>query len=433
VTPEPPFVENPHVRAGQQSVVVVGAGFAGLNAAKTLAGHDEVHVTIIDRRNHHLFQPLLYQVATAGLSPADIAVPIRSIFRDATNVAVHLAEVTAVDVAAKWIAGENARLRFDYLVLACGSHHSYFGHQEWEPYAPGLKTLEQAVEMRRRLLRAFEEAENEADPDRMQALLTFVVVGGGPTGVELAGAIADISRTVLLRDFRRIDPERARIILIEAGPRVLAAFPERLSVHAGRDLARLGVDVRTGTTVTAIDREGVDAGGGRIAARTVFWAAGVQGARLARTLGVKLDRAGRVEVMPDLSIPGAPHVFAAGDIVHLELPGGGLLPGLAPAAIQTGRAAAGNILATVRGQRREAFRYHDKGVMATIGKHKAVAKTRRLTLTGYVAWVAWLLVHVLFLVGFRNRVSVLAQWAWSYVFSKRGARLITEADWRLDP
>jgi NADH dehydrogenase len=427
-----PLVEHPDVRPGQKSVIVIGGGFAGLNAVRTLAGHDEVHVTLVDQRNHHLFQPLLYQVATAGLSPADIAVPIRSIFRSASNVAVHLGEVTAVDVVEKWIAGDRIRLRFDYLVLACGSHHSYFGHEAWEAHAPGLKTLEQALEMRRRLLRAFEQAENELDPARMQALLTFVVVGGGPTGVELAGAIADISRTVLLRDFRRIDPERARVVLLEAGPRVLAAFPEALSAHAARDLTALGVEVRTGAAVTAIDAEGVEAGGERITARTVFWAAGVQGARLARTLGVKLDRAGRVEVMPDLSIPGAPDVFAAGDIVHLELPGGGLLPGLAPAAIQTGRAAARNILASVHGRPRTPFRYRDKGLMATIGKHKAVAHVGRLSLTGYVAWLAWLFVHVLYLIGFRNRVSVVAQWAWSYVFSKRGARLITEREWRLE-
>jgi len=428
-----PIVDNPHVRPGQKSVIVIGGGFAGLNATKVLARDDAVHVTMIDRRNHHLFQPLLYQVATAGLSPADIAVPIRSIFASARNVAVHLGEVTAIDITEKWVGGGGVRLGFDYLVLACGSQHSYFNHPEWEELAPGLKTLEQAVEMRRRLLRAFEYAENEPDPARMQALMTFVVVGGGPTGVELAGAIADISRTVLRRDFRRIDPERARVILIESGPRVLATFPEALSAHAERDLTRLGVEVRTHTTVTSIDREGVEAGGQRIVARTVFWAAGVQGTRLARSLGVKLDRAGRVQVAPDLSLPEAPDVFAAGDIVHLELPDGSLLPGLAPAAIQTGRAAARNILASVHGRPRTPFRYRDKGLMATIGKHKAVARTGRLRLTGYVAWVAWLLVHVLYLIGFKNRVSVVAQWAWSYVFSKRGARLITDRDWHLDP
>jgi NADH:ubiquinone reductase (H+-translocating) len=426
------FVENPYLRPGQKEVIVVGGGFAGLNAAKTLAGHDEVHVTIFDRRNYHLFQPLLYQVATAGLSPADIAVPIRSIFRARRNVAVHLGHVAAIDVAEKWIAGDGVRLRFDYLVLACGARHSYFGHEEWEEHAPGLKTLEQAIEMRRRTLHAFEAAENEADPARQQALLTFVVVGGGPTGVELAGAIADISRTVLLKDFRRIDPKSARIILLEAGPRVLAAFPAALSARAARDLAQLGVDVRTSSAVTGVDADGVNVGPTRIAAGTVLWSAGVQGAGLAKTLGVKLDRAGRVHVEPDLSLPGAPDVFAAGDIVHLELPGGELLPGLAPAAIQAGRAAAENILASLHGRPRRPFHYRDKGMMATIGKHKAVARVGRLNLDGYIAWLAWLFVHVLYLIGFKNRISVLLLWAWSYVFSRRGARLITERNWRLD-
>lgn len=426
------FAGNPYEREGQKEVIVIGGGFAGLNAAKALAGQDEVHVTIIDRRNHHLFQPLLYQVATAGLSPADIAVPIRSIVRSSRNVAVHLGHVTGINVAEKWIEAADVRLRFDYLILACGARHSYFGHDEWEEYAPGLKTLEQAVEMRRRLLHAFEMAENELDPAKRRALLTFVVVGAGPTGVELAGAIADISRTVLLKDFRRIDPTSARVVLVEAGPRVLAAFPEALSSRAALDLAQLGVEVRAGAPVTSIDADGVDAGSERIAARTVFWAAGVQGASLARRLGVELDRAGRVQVLPDLSIPGAPDVFAAGDIVHLELPGGALLPGLAPAAIQAGRAAARNILASVNGQSRTPFRYRDKGLMATIGKHRAIARTGNLKLTGYVAWLAWLFVHLIYLIGFKNRVSVLAQWAWSYLFSRRGARLITEREWRLD-
>jgi NADH:ubiquinone reductase (H+-translocating) len=431
-SPAARFVENPYLRPGQKEVIVVGGGFAGLNAAKTLAGHDEVHVTIIDQRNHHLFQPLLYQVATAGLSPADIAMPIRSIFRAQRNVAVHLGHVTAIDVAEKWIGGGGLRLRFDYLILACGARHSYFGHEEWEEHAPGLKTLEQAIEMRRRTLHAFEAAENELDPARQQALLTFVVVGGGPTGVELAGAIADISRTVLLKDFRRIDPKSARIILLEAGPRVLAAFPAALSARAARDLAQLGVDVRTSSAVTGIDADGVNVGSTRITAGTVLWGAGVQGAGLAKTLGVKLDRAGRVHVEPDLSLPGAPDVFAAGDIVHLELSGGELLPGLAPAAIQAGRAAAQNILASVHGRPRRPFHYRDKGMMATIGKHKAVAHVGRLNLDGYLAWLAWLFVHVLYLIGFKNRISVLLLWAWSYVFSRRGARLITERDWRLD-
>lgn len=426
------FVDNPHLRPGQKGVVVIGGGFAGLNAVKVLARDPAVQITLVDRRNHHLFQPLLYQVATAGLSPADIAVPIRSIFKGNRNVAVHLAPVTEVHVAEKWIASGDVRLRFDYLVVACGARHSYFGHPEWEEYAPGLKTLEQAIELRRRLLRAFEAAENEPDPAAMQAALTFLVVGAGPTGVELAGAIADISRTVLLQDFRRIDPKSARIILVEAGPRILAAFPEALAARASRDLTQLGVEVRTGAAVTAIDAAGVEVGGERLGARMVLWAAGVQGAPLARTLGVTLDRSGRLPVSPDLSLPGAPDIFAAGDIVHLALPDGSLLPGLAPAAIQSGRAAARNILASIHGRPRVAFAYRDKGVMATIGKRKAVARTGRVSLTGYIAWLAWLFVHLLYLIGFKNRVSVLFQWIWSYLFSKRGARLITEPEWRLD-
>jgi NADH dehydrogenase len=433
MTDAPGFVESPGAREGQKRVVIIGGGFAGLNAAKALAGRDEVHVAILDQRNHHLFQPLLYQVATAGLSPADIAMPIRSILRTAHNVAVHLGHVTAVDLAAKWVAMGETRLRFDYLILAPGARHSYFGHAKWEEHAPGLKTLEQAIEMRRRLLHAFEAAEIEADPAKLQPLLTFVVVGGGPTGVELAGAIADISRTVLRQDFRRIDPQRARIVLVEAGPRILSAFPPALSARAARDLAELGVEVRTGAAVTAIDADGVEIGPERIEARTVFWAAGVQGASLARTLGVPLDRAGRVHVLPDLSIPGAPYAFAAGDIVHLELPGGGLLPGLAPAAIQTGRAAARNVLAAIHGRPRPPFRYRDKGLMATIGKRRAIARTAGLNFTGYIAWLAWLFVHIVYLIGFKNRVSVLLLWAWSYIFSRRGARLITERDWHLDP
>ncbi len=416
--------------AGLKRVVIVGGGFAGLNAAKVLAEDDGVKVVIVDQRNHHLFQPLLYQVATAGLSPADIAVPIRSLFRAERNVAVHLARVKGVDLAGKTLETDAAKLSFDYLILACGARHSYFGHGEWEEFAPGLKTLEQAVEMRRRLLNAFEAAENESDPEKLKALLTFVVVGAGPTGVELAGAIADISRTVMLKDFRRIDPKKARILLVEGGPRALPVFPEALSAHAARDLAELGVEVRTGVSVTAINADGVELGAEKIPAKTVFWCAGVQVSGLVKTLGLPLDKAGRIQVLPDLSVPGAADVFAVGDIIHFELPGGGLLPGLAPAAIQTGRAAARNILASLHGKPRSPFRYQDKGLMATIGKRKAVARVWGVNLTGPVAWFAWLFVHLLFLVGFKNRVSVLGQWTWSYLFSRRGARLITERDWR---
>ncbi len=420
--------------AGRREVVIVGGGFGGLTAAKVLAADRSVHVTIVDRRNHHLFQPLLYQVATAGLNPADIAVPIRSQFSTDPNVAVHLGEVTRVDLDGRRLAVSDGRrdveLAYDYLILACGARHSYFGRDEWEAYAPGLKTLEQAIEIRRRILSAFEAAENEFDREVQRALLTFVVVGGGPTGVELAGAIADISRTVLVRDFRRIDPASARVVLVEAGPRILAAFPEALARRAAADLAYLGVEVRTGTAVDVVDAGGVAIGGDRVTARSVFWAAGVRAERIGQTLGTELDRAGRVKVEPDLSIPGHPEAFVVGDLAHAEQDGEAL-PGLAPVAIQAGRAAARNILAAVHGRAREPFRYVDKGLMATIGKHKAIAVTGRLKLTGYVAWVAWLFIHILYLIGFRNRVAVLAEWTWSYLFSKRGARLITGSEWKV--
>ncbi|HEX4965923.1 MAG TPA: NAD(P)/FAD-dependent oxidoreductase [Thermoanaerobaculia bacterium] len=413
-----------------KEVVIVGAGFAGLNAAKELAHRGEVRVVLIDQKNHHLFQPLLYQVATAGLNPADIAVPVRAQFSDAANVSVKLGRVESADLAAKRLrlaGGEE--LAFDFLILACGAQHSYFGKPEWEPYAPGLKTIEQALEIRRRILSAFENAENESDPERQRALLTFVIVGGGATGVELAGAIADISRTVLVKDFRRIDPASARVVLVEAGPRLLPAFPEDLAARAARDLTRLGVEVRTSSLVELVDENGVQIGGERLTAKTVLWAAGVQAERISRTLGVKLDRSGRIEVGPDLSIPGFPDVFVAGDLAHFDLGDGKVLPGLAPAAIQTGRTAARNVLATLHGKARETFRYFDKGQLATIGKRKAIGKIGRLELTGYLAWLGWLFVHILYLVGFKNRLFVFVQWVWSYLFSKRGSRLITSTDW----
>ena len=417
-----------------KEVLIVGAGFGGLTAARELARNPAVHVTLVDQRNHHLFQPLLYQVATAGLNPGDIAVPVRAQFAGASNVAVHMGRVQGVDLAGKRASIESGpALAWDFLILACGAQHSYFGHPEWEDLAPGLKTLEQALEIRRRILSAFETAENAPDPAAHRALLTFVVVGGGPTGVELAGAIADISRTVLVRDFRRIDPRGARVVLLEAGPRVLPAFDERLSRHAEEDLRALGVEVRTSSAVTGIDARGVSVGGEHIEAGSVFWAAGVQASALGRSLGVPLDRAGRVEVAADLSIPGHPDAFVIGDMAHLEEPGRGVVPGLAPAAIQEGKAAARNVLLTLEGRPRKPFRYRDKGMMATIGKNKAITQSGRLRLTGFVAWLAWLFIHILYLIGFRNRFSVFAQWVWSYLFSKRGARLITSRDWRLPP
>ena len=418
-----------------KEVLIVGAGFGGLEAARTLAGENGVNVTLLDQRNHHLFQPLLYQVATAGLNPADIAVPVRAQFSNARNVDVHLGRVTAVDLETKRVSvADGLTFSWDYLILACGAQHSYFGHPEWESFAPGLKTLEQATEIRRRLLFAFESAENEAHPAAQRPLLTFVVVGGGPTGVELAGAIADISRTVLVRDFRHIDPTTAHVLLLEAGPRILPAFAEDLSQRAEKDLRALGVEVRTSAAVTRIDADGVEIGGKEhLAAKSVFWAAGVQASALGKVLGVELDRAGRVKVNADLSIPGHRDAFVIGDMAHFVEPGGELVPGLAPAAIQEGRAAARNILASVNGRPRKAFRYFDKGMMATIGKHKAIAQTGRFHLTGFIAWCAWLFIHILYLIGFKNRISVFAQWVWSYVFSKRGARLITQRDWKLPP
>jgi NADH:ubiquinone reductase (H+-translocating) len=417
-----------------KEVIVVGAGFGGLEAARRLAGHPAVQVTIVDQRNHHLFQPLLYQVATAGLNPADIAVPVRAQFTGAANVSVRLGRAVAVDLAQRRIALDGGtQLPWDFLILACGAQHSYFGHPEWEEFAPGLKTLEQATEIRRRLLFAFESAENEPDASAQRRLLTFVIVGGGPTGVELAGAIADISRTVLVRDFRRIDPASAHVLLIEAGPRILPAFSEELSRRATDDLRALGVEVRTSSAVSGIDAHGVNVGSERIEAKSVFWAAGVQASTLSRSLGVELDRAGRVKVNADLSIPGNPDAFVIGDMAHRDEEGYGLVPGLAPAAIQEGRAAARNVLASIDGRPRTPFRYRDKGMMATIGKHRAIAQTGRFRLTGYLAWLAWLFIHILYLIGFRNRLVVFSQWVWSYLFSKRAARLITARDWRLPP
>jgi len=360
---------------------------------------------------------------------------VRAQFSNARNVDVHLGRVTAVDLETKRVSvADGLTFSWDYLILACGAQHSYFGHPEWESFAPGLKTLEQATEIRRRLLFAFESAENEAHPAAQRPLLTFVVVGGGPTGVELAGAIADISRTVLVRDFRHIDPTTAHVLLLEAGPRILPAFAEDLSQRAEKDLRALGVEVRTSAAVTRIDADGVEIGGKEhLAAKSVFWAAGVQASALGKVLGVELDRAGRVKVNADLSIPGHRDAFVIGDMAHFVEPGGELVPGLAPAAIQEGRAAARNILASVNGRPRKAFRYFDKGMMATIGKHKAIAQTGRFHLTGFIAWCAWLFIHILYLIGFKNRISVFAQWVWSYVFSKRGARLITQRDWKLPP
>jgi NADH:ubiquinone reductase (H+-translocating) len=432
----PVRLRHPARAQGKKIVVVVGAGFAGLAAAKRLGKQAGVQVVLLDQRNHHLFQPLLYQVATAGLNPADIAAPIRSQFKAAKNVEVHLGRVAGADLDQGYVYGGGIEVEYDYLVVATGAQHSYFGHDEWEPFAPGLKTLEQATEIRRRLLSAFELAENELDPEKQKAALTFVVVGGGPTGVELAGAIADISRTVMVADFRRIDPSHARVLLVEGLPRLLAGFPEVLSARAQRDLEELGVEVRTGAMVEEIDATGVRIGSERISAQSVFWAAGVQAARFEFKPAVPTDRAGRVKVQPDLSLSGYPTVFVLGDMASLTLPDGKPLPGLAPAAQQTGRYCADVIMADLRQKHlspkpRAPFNYRDKGMMATVGKSRAVAVTGRLQMTGLLAWLAWLFVHLYFLIGFKNRIAVLVVWAYSYLFSKRGSRLITEREWRL--
>jgi NADH:ubiquinone reductase (H+-translocating) len=388
-----------------------------------------VRVTLVDRRNHHLFQPLLYQVATAALSPADIAQPIRSVLRGQPNVEVILARVNTIDVAAKEVVlDEDAgRLPYDYLILAAGANHAYFGHDGWAPDAPGLKTLEDALDIRRRILTSFEEAERESDPARRKALMTFVVVGGGPTGVEMAGAIAEIARFSLARDFRHIDTRDAKVILIEAGTQLLTAFPDRLSRHALRDLERLGVEVRFGKPVTAITPGAVTVGDETIPANTIVWAAGVQASPLGRSLGVELDRAGRVLINPDLSVPGHPEIFVIGDMASLKDARGRPLPGVAQVAMQQGAWAAANILRAIEGKPARPFRYRDLGNMATIGRNSAVADIRGLRLTGFVAWLAWAVVHILNLIGFRNRVLVALQWLWDYLTFQRGARLITEA------
>lgn len=417
----------------QCHVVIVGGGFGGLRAAQALARHKDIQITIVDRRNYHLFQPLLYQVATAGLSPAEIASPIRTIFSRFPNVKVLLGNVSGVDLAANKILLNNDSLKFDYLVLACGAKHSYFNHPEWESLSPGLKTLEQATEIRRRILLAYELAEKETDPAKQEALLTFVVVGAGPTGVEMAGAIGEISRYTLESDFRNIQPERTKVILVEAGPRVLAAFDEKLSRQAAKDLEQLGVQVRTDTRVTEVRDGGVKLGQENIPARTVIWAAGVQPSSLAKALGTQLDKMGRVIVENDLSLKDHPNVFVLGDMAYFPTADGRGLPGLAPVAMQQGTRAGKNILASIHNRPRTPFRYNDKGIMATIGRRKAVAQTGRLKLSGILAWYMWLFIHIYYLIGFKNRIFVFLEWMWAYLTFKRGARLILDKEWMSNP
>jgi len=403
--------------------VIIGAGFGGLDAARALA-HAPVRVTVLDRHNYHLFQPLLYQVATAALSPGDIASPIRWILRHQENVEVLLAEARAIDPVARLVMTDREPVAYDYLIMAAGATHAYFGHADWEQFAPGLKTLDDALDMRRRVLLAFEAAERETDPEAQQRLLTFVIVGGGPTGVELAGALAEIARQSLRDDFRRIQPESARIVLLESGPNLLASFPESLRNAARASLERLGVEVRTGAAVTGIDREAVTVGATRIVARTVIWAAGVAASPLASSLGVPLDRAGRVAAEPTLRVPGHPDIFVAGDICSMQQDGKPL-PGVAQVAKQQGAHAARNIARAVAGQPLEPFRYVNYGNVATIGRGSAVVDIGPVRASGWLAWVFWLFLHIFWLIGFRNRIAVLGEWAWAYITFQRRIRLIT--------
>jgi NADH:ubiquinone reductase (H+-translocating) len=425
-------LHRPHRFAGKR-VVIVGGGFAGLNAAKTLGEKTDrdgsLQITLIDRRNYHLFQPLLYQVAMAGLNAGEIAIPLRTVLSSHRNTRVLLAEALDIDLSRKRLKTDAGELEFDYLIMACGAQHSYFGREDWEPFAPGLKTLEQATEVRRRVLLSFEMAEREADPARICQLLTFVVVGGGPTGVELAGALGEISRFTLSTDFRHIDPTSTRIILIEAGDRILSSFHPDLSARAQKDLENLGVVVRTKSRVTNINPTGVSLGDECIQAATVLWAAGVMPSEMNSRLGTPTDRAGRVMIEKDLTLPGHPDVFVLGDQAHFD-DHGKPLPGLAPVAMQQGHAAAKSILNDMQGKRRKAFRYFDKGQMATIGRKKAVAQAGKFRFGGTLAWYAWLFVHVYYMVGFKSRFQVLLQWFWSYVTYKRGAQLITTREWR---
>ena len=416
----------PTAAAARPRVVIVGGGFAGLSAAKALAGA-QVDVTLLDRANHHTFQPLLYQVATAVLAPSEIASPIRWLLRRQRNVTVLLAAVDRVDITRRVVIADGGAMDmpYDYLILATGARHAYFSHPEWEALAPGLKSLEDAHEMRRRFLLAFEEAEKGADARETESWLTFVIVGGGPTGVELAGILPEVARHGIAPDFRRIDTRRTRVILLEGGPRVLPSFSERLSERARRDLTELGVEVRTGALVTRIEPDAVYVGDERVACRTVFWAAGNAASPLATSVGAPLDRAGRVMVEPDLSVPGHPEIFVAGDVARVIRGDGTIVPGVAPAANQEGRTAAQNILRTIRGEPRRPFRYRDKGSLATIGRHRAVAQFGRLGVSGYLAWWLWLVIHILYLAGFRNRLVVAVEWGYAYLTYHRGARVIT--------
>ncbi len=406
-------------------VVIIGAGFGGLEAAKKLACEDAVRMTVIDRTNYHLFQPLLYQVATAALSPADIAAPIRGVLSKCKNVEVILAEVQSIDVNAKKVKMVDGEIDYDFLIVATGARHSYFGHPEWERIAPGLKSLEDAVEIRRRILMAYEYAEKITDETARKAAMTFVIIGGGPTGVEMAGAISEIARYTLAKDFRHIDPSQTRIVLVEGEPRVLASFPDDLRISAMKQLVDLGVEVHAGVHATDLTEAGLQVGDEFIPCRVKIWAAGNTASFVGQALGVPVDRVGRVMVNNDLTIPGYPEVQVIGDLANFPHQTGQPLPGVSPVAMQQGRHAAKNILAMIDNRKPQRFWYWDKGSMATIGRNKAVADLNFIHFSGFPAWLAWLFIHVVFLVGFRNRVAVLLQWAWAYFTFNKGARLIT--------
>jgi NADH:ubiquinone reductase (H+-translocating) len=409
-------------------VVVVGGGFGGLSVARSL-GRADVKVTLVDKRNYHLFQPLLYQVATAGLSPAEIAYPLRAILSGYTNVNVLLGEVVEINKEEKWIKTESNTISFDYLILACGSTYTYFNSPQWEPFAPGLKTISQATEIRRRVFLAFEEAERHDSPDKQRAYLTFVVVGGGPTGVELAGALGEITRYTITKDFRHIRPQSTRIILIEAGKRILPSMTEALSIEACRELEQLGVQVWTNSKVSEMNEHGIKVGNEFIETSTILWAAGVAASPLNKKLETPLDRQGRVIVNGDMSIPDHKNIFVIGDQAHFSTGENQSLPGLAPVAMQQGRFVAKNIKDDLRNKDRSPrFHYVDKGQMATIGRSRAVGMFKGLEFHGFIAWMGWLLVHIYYLIGFKNRIFVLFQWAWTYLSYRRGARLIIQKE-----
>ena len=415
--------------SSQVHVVIVGGGFGGLAAARSLSKSENIKVTLIDKRNYHLFQPLLYQVAMAGLSPAEIAYPLRAILSHKKNVDIILGEVKRINKEEKWLETDTNRVSFDYLILACGSTYTYFNSPQWEPFAPGLKTISQATEIRRRVFLAFEKAERETDLQKQRMHTTFVVVGGGPTGVELAGSLGEITRYSILKDFNHIQTYQTTIILIEAGPRILPSMSKELSREAVRELDQLGVEVRVNTKVTEINEKGIRIGEDFIESGTILWAAGVAANPLNKTLGTELDRQGRVIVKHDLSLPAHPDIFVIGDQAHFPGPDQQPLPGLAPVAMQQGRFVAKLIRKTLIGPRPiEFFRYIDKGQMATVGRSRAVAMYKGLQFSGFVAWMAWLLVHVYYLIGFKNRIFVLFQWAWTYITFRRGARLIVERE-----